>query len=83
MCYEPDQGAGRRVAELEASHRPGLYKIAVEVDEAHKDIGGPASDHARAAGRRTILAGFSALLLSDEDLAQMLLVRGYSQRRLR
>ena len=31
----------------------------------------------------TIVAGFSALLLSDEDLAQMLLVRGYSQRRLR
>jgi len=28
-------GRGCRVVELEASHRLGLYKIAVEVDEAH------------------------------------------------
>lgn len=37
--YEPDQGSAVVSPEFEAPHRPGVYKIAVEVDEARKDIG--------------------------------------------
>jgi len=36
--YEPDQGAAVLSPEFEAPQRPGVYKIAVEVDEARKDI---------------------------------------------
>ena len=36
--YEPDQGAAVASPEFEAPQRPGVYKIAVEVDEARKDI---------------------------------------------
>lgn len=36
--YEPDQGAAVASPEFEAPQRPGVYKIAVEADEARKDI---------------------------------------------
>lgn len=36
--YEPDQGAAVVSAEFEAPQGPGVYKIAVEVDEARKDV---------------------------------------------
>jgi hypothetical protein len=36
--YETDQGAIVASSELEAPPRPGVYKIAVEVDEARKDV---------------------------------------------
>ena len=38
--YEPDQGAAVASPEFEAPQRPGVYKIAVEVDEARRDIEG-------------------------------------------
>jgi hypothetical protein len=37
--YEADQGAPVVSPEFEAPRRPGIYKIAVEVDEARKDVG--------------------------------------------
>jgi hypothetical protein len=36
--YETDQGAIVASAELEAPQRPGVYKIAVEVDETRRDV---------------------------------------------
>ncbi len=36
--YETDQGAAVASPEFEAPQRPGVYKIAVEVDEARRDI---------------------------------------------
>ena len=37
-CYEPDQGVAVVSPEFEAPQRPGVYRIAVKVDTACKDI---------------------------------------------
>ncbi len=36
--YEPEQGAPVASPEFEAPQRPGVYKIALVVDEAHEDV---------------------------------------------
>jgi len=36
--YEPEQGAPVASPQLEAPQRPGVYKIALVIDEAHKDV---------------------------------------------